>query len=160
MVTTLTRFYRFVLTFKDSGEGISAKDGFYLKPSIGRVVGVILGPNTPTSELYNKYGKPKILDTINVNLGIGDHQMTHILTNEEKLLEHINNLYISNKDYPYRLFIITDYLINEYKNIFLTTYLESIWQKHFIILNLEILKKNKIISKFLCFFCNSKQFKT
>ena len=63
----------------------------------------------------------------------------------KKLLEHINNLYISNKDYPYRLFIITDYLINEYKNIFLTTYLESIWQKHFIILNLEILKKNKII---------------
>lgn len=38
--------------------------------------------------LYDKYGEPTILDSINVNLGIGDHQMTHILTDEEKLLEH------------------------------------------------------------------------
>jgi GT2 family glycosyltransferase len=38
--------------------------------------------------MYNKYGPPKILDKINVNLGVGDHQMTHILTDEEKLKEH------------------------------------------------------------------------
>lgn len=38
--------------------------------------------------MYDLYGPPKILDTINVNMGIGDHQMTNILTNEEKLQEH------------------------------------------------------------------------
>ena len=38
--------------------------------------------------LYEEYGEPKILDSVNVNLGIGSHQMTHILTNEEKLAEH------------------------------------------------------------------------
>lgn len=38
--------------------------------------------------LYNQHGAPKILDSVNVNIGVGDHQMTHILTNEEKLLEH------------------------------------------------------------------------
>ena len=39
--------------------------------------------------LYQSYGKlPKILDGVNVNIGVGDHQMTHILTDEEKLAEH------------------------------------------------------------------------
>ena len=38
--------------------------------------------------MYEKFGPPKILDTINVKIGVGDHQMTHILTNEEKLSEH------------------------------------------------------------------------
>ena len=38
--------------------------------------------------LHNSSGKPKILDGVNVNMGIGDHQMTHILTDEEKLTEH------------------------------------------------------------------------
>lgn len=38
--------------------------------------------------MNEKYGSPIILQDINVNLGIGDHQMTHILTDEEKLKEH------------------------------------------------------------------------
>ena len=38
--------------------------------------------------LYDEYGPPKILDSVGVNLGIGDHQMTNILTDEEKLAEH------------------------------------------------------------------------
>jgi hypothetical protein len=38
--------------------------------------------------MYDLYGPPKILDTINVMIGVGDHQMTQILTNEEKLSEH------------------------------------------------------------------------
>jgi hypothetical protein len=38
--------------------------------------------------LYEKYGEPKILDSVNVIIGVGEHQMTHILTDEEKLLEH------------------------------------------------------------------------
>lgn len=38
--------------------------------------------------LYDKYGEPKILDNIGVKIGIGDHQMTNILTDEEKLAEH------------------------------------------------------------------------
>jgi len=38
--------------------------------------------------LYDKYGPPKILDTIGVCIGTGDHQMTNILTDEEKLLEY------------------------------------------------------------------------
>ncbi len=38
--------------------------------------------------LYEEYGPPKIIDKVGVNIGIGDHQMTNILTNEEKLLEH------------------------------------------------------------------------
>lgn len=38
--------------------------------------------------LYDEYGEPKIIDEIGVNIGIGDHQMTHILTDKEKLLEH------------------------------------------------------------------------
>jgi len=38
--------------------------------------------------MYDEYGPPKILDSIGVNIGVGDHQMTHILTDEEKLAEH------------------------------------------------------------------------
>ena len=38
--------------------------------------------------LYNSSGKPKILDGVNINIGVGDHQMTHVLTDEEKLAEH------------------------------------------------------------------------
>lgn len=38
--------------------------------------------------LHDKYGPPEILNGVNVNIGVGDHQMTNILTNEEKLLEH------------------------------------------------------------------------
>ena len=39
--------------------------------------------------LYRTYGKlPKILDSINVNIGIHEGQMTNILTDEEKLAEH------------------------------------------------------------------------
>lgn len=35
-----------------------------------------------------KYGDPDIINDINVAIGIGDHQMTHILTDTEKLSEH------------------------------------------------------------------------
>ena len=38
--------------------------------------------------LYEKYGEPQILKGNYITLGVGDHQMTHILTDEEKLLEH------------------------------------------------------------------------
>lgn len=38
--------------------------------------------------MYDKYGEPKILDSVGVNIGVGDHQMTYILTEEEKLSEH------------------------------------------------------------------------
>lgn len=38
--------------------------------------------------LYEKYGEPKILDKVGVNIGVGDHQMTYILTDKEKLAEH------------------------------------------------------------------------
>lgn len=37
--------------------------------------------------MYEKYGEPKIIDGVGVNLGIGSHQMTNILTDEEKLSE-------------------------------------------------------------------------
>lgn len=37
--------------------------------------------------LYERYGEPKILDKVNVLMGIGPHQMTNILTDEEKLSE-------------------------------------------------------------------------
>lgn len=37
--------------------------------------------------MYNKYGPPKILNDINVIIGVGDHQTTHLLTDEEKLAE-------------------------------------------------------------------------
>jgi hypothetical protein len=38
--------------------------------------------------LYDEYGPPKFLDSIEIGIGVGDHQMTHILTDEEKLKEH------------------------------------------------------------------------
>jgi glycosyltransferase involved in cell wall biosynthesis len=38
--------------------------------------------------LNDRYGPPKILDSVGVCIGTGDHQMTNILTDEEKLLEH------------------------------------------------------------------------
>jgi GT2 family glycosyltransferase len=44
--------------------------------------------------LYERYGEPYILDAVNVTMGIGDHQMTNILSDEEK--ENEFN-YISNK---------------------------------------------------------------
>ena len=37
--------------------------------------------------LYKKYGKPKILNDINVVIGLHKNQTTHLLTNEEKLKE-------------------------------------------------------------------------
>lgn len=37
--------------------------------------------------LYDMFGEPKILEGVNVKMGIGDHQMTNILTDEEKLSE-------------------------------------------------------------------------
>jgi glycosyltransferase involved in cell wall biosynthesis len=37
--------------------------------------------------MYKEYGEPKILRDINVNIGIGDHQMTNILTPTEKKSE-------------------------------------------------------------------------
>lgn len=48
------------------------------------------------ARLYKKYGPPKILDSVGVCMGIGDHQMTNILTDEEKLQEHnlINKKYV------------------------------------------------------------------
>lgn len=44
--------------------------------------------------MYDKYGEPKILDKVNVVMGIGDHQMTHILSDSQKKLE---DDYMSNK---------------------------------------------------------------
>lgn len=38
--------------------------------------------------LHDAYGDPTILDTPNIVIGLGKHQMTHILTQEEKLQEH------------------------------------------------------------------------
>ncbi len=45
--------------------------------------------------LMNEWGSFGTLPGVNVMIGIGDHQMTHILTNEEKLAEHeyINKKY-------------------------------------------------------------------
>ena len=37
--------------------------------------------------MYDKYGEPIILKKVGVNLGLGDHQMTNLLTDEEKLDE-------------------------------------------------------------------------
>lgn len=39
--------------------------------------------------LYERYGEPTLVNDLNVIMGCGDHQMTHILTDEEKLKEHI-----------------------------------------------------------------------
>lgn len=44
--------------------------------------------------LYDKYGLPMILDGVHVVLETGDHQMTNILTEEEKQAEHN---YLKNK---------------------------------------------------------------
>ncbi len=44
--------------------------------------------------MYEKHGYPTILNDLNVNIGVGEHQMTNILTDEEK--EQENN-YIKNK---------------------------------------------------------------
>ncbi len=38
--------------------------------------------------LNEKYGPPTILNDINVIIGVGNHQTTHILTDSEKLAEH------------------------------------------------------------------------
>ena len=38
--------------------------------------------------MYDKYRKPEIFAGDWINLGQGNHQMTHILTDEEKLAEH------------------------------------------------------------------------
>lgn len=37
--------------------------------------------------MHKKFGTPKILDTISVCMGLGEHQMTHKLSNEEKQQE-------------------------------------------------------------------------
>lgn len=39
--------------------------------------------------LNDKYGPPQILDGPRIMIGVGDHQMTNILTKEEKILEYI-----------------------------------------------------------------------
>ncbi len=44
--------------------------------------------------MYEKYGEPAILKKAGVIMGVGKHQMTEILTDEEKLLEH---RYMKNK---------------------------------------------------------------
>lgn len=39
------------------------------------------------AEMYLRFREPKILSGVHVIMGVGDHQMTHILTDEEKLSE-------------------------------------------------------------------------
>ena len=39
------------------------------------------------TRLYKRYGQPAIFNDVNVVIGIGEHQMTHILTDEEKKKE-------------------------------------------------------------------------
>lgn len=39
--------------------------------------------------LYKRYGEPTYQNTVDVAIGVGDHQMTNILTGEEKRAEHI-----------------------------------------------------------------------
>lgn len=45
--------------------------------------------------LHDRYGKPTILDDINVVIGVGNHQTTHILSDEikNKELEYLKNKY-------------------------------------------------------------------
>lgn len=45
--------------------------------------------------LYVRYGRPTLLETVDVVIGVGSHQMTNILTNEEKLAEenYLNKKY-------------------------------------------------------------------
>lgn len=38
--------------------------------------------------MFERYGIPKILDDINTTIGIGTHQTTHLLTEEQKMQEH------------------------------------------------------------------------
>jgi hypothetical protein len=38
--------------------------------------------------LYKKYGEPVILEDINVTIGVGEHQHTHLMPDNEKLLEY------------------------------------------------------------------------
>jgi glycosyltransferase involved in cell wall biosynthesis len=38
--------------------------------------------------MYEKWGPPILLNSMDVALGIGEHQMTHKLTDTDKLLEH------------------------------------------------------------------------
>ena len=47
------------------------------------------------TQLYDRYGEPTLVNDLNVVLGIGSHQMTQILTNDEKLAEYqlINQKY-------------------------------------------------------------------
>lgn len=40
------------------------------------------------ARMYKLYGSPVILEDMNVIIGLGDHQMTHILTDELKANEH------------------------------------------------------------------------
>ncbi len=44
--------------------------------------------------LYKKHGEPKILDSINVNIGIHDGQQTNLMSDDYKLSEH---KYVKNK---------------------------------------------------------------
>ena len=37
--------------------------------------------------LYERYGEPTIIDDINVTIGVGRHQTTHIMSDEEKSVE-------------------------------------------------------------------------
>lgn len=45
--------------------------------------------------LYDRYGPPTLVNDLNVVMGIGRHQMTNILTTDEKIAEHnyINQKY-------------------------------------------------------------------
>jgi len=45
--------------------------------------------------LYERYGPPTILNSLNVTIGLGGHQMTNILSDEEKLQERS---YLNNKN--------------------------------------------------------------
>lgn len=38
--------------------------------------------------LYDRYGEPTILNDLDIAIGVGPHQTTHKLTNEEKWAEH------------------------------------------------------------------------
>lgn len=40
------------------------------------------------SRLYKEFGPPKIIKGDFITIGVGDHQMTHILTQEQKQKEH------------------------------------------------------------------------
>jgi len=50
--------------------------------------------------LFERYGKPIILNDIGVIMGVGEHQMTNLLTDEEKLSEHkyLNEKTITDRD--------------------------------------------------------------